>query len=93
MAEIYDIRITVKSQTGHCAAGHKVGDQWVIDKEIKTPAGLCAHALNSLFPFISVLQFGGVFPWREKKGTPDIDEVACPDPHNPIIFEVRRLRE
>jgi len=93
MADIYTVRITVISQEGHCAEGHKVGDQWVIGKEIKTPSGMCAHAFTSLFPAIQVLQFGGVFPWLERKGTPDVCEVACPDAHNPMVFEVRRLRE
>lgn len=93
MSDIYTVTITVKSLEGHCVQGHKVGDQWIIDKEGKTPSGMCAHAYVSLFHAIQVLQFGGVFPFSEKLGHPDICNVYCPDPSNHIVFEVRRLRE
>jgi uncharacterized repeat protein (TIGR04076 family) len=76
----------VISQKGTCAAGHKVGDEFTIGE--KTPPGLCAWAFHSLFPFVSVLQFGGSFPWEED---PDKTTVACPDAGNPVVFELRRL--
>ena len=91
MAQIYPIKITVISQEGHCANGHKVGDQWII-REDKTPEGICGNAYNSLFPFIQVLQYGGVYPWREEQGNPDVDWVACPDGKNPLVFKIERLR-
>jgi uncharacterized repeat protein (TIGR04076 family) len=76
----------VISQKGTCEAGHKVGDEFVIDQ--KAPAGFCTWALYTLFPFAEVLQFGGSFPW-EKDG--DTARVACPDPDNPVVFELRRV--
>ena len=75
----------VVSQKGRCEAGHGVGDEFVID--LTAPAGLCSWALYTLFPFAEVLQFGGSFPW-EKDG--DKARVACPDPDNPVVFELRR---
>ena len=93
MADMHDVMITVKSQKGHCEAGHKVGDQWIINKTVKTPEGLCCFAFCSLFPVAEVLQFGGSFPWEEAKGTPDKATAACPDPENPVEFEIRRLHE
>jgi uncharacterized repeat protein (TIGR04076 family) len=76
----------VISQKGSCAAGHKLGEEFAIGE--KTPPRLCSWAFYSLFPFASVLQFGGSFPWEED---PDKTTVACPDPANPVVFELRRL--
>lgn len=76
----------VISQRGTCAAGHKVGDKFVIGD--KTPAGMCSWAFYTLFPFAEVLQYGGAFPWE---GDPNKTTVACPDPDNPVVFELRRV--
>ena len=83
-----EIIAKVISQKGTCAAGHKVGDEFVIGEEV--PAGLCSWAFHALFPCAAVLQFGGSFPWED-----DLDKttVACPDPANPVVFELRRLRK
>jgi uncharacterized repeat protein (TIGR04076 family) len=76
----------VISQKGTCEAGHKVGDEFTIGQ--KTPSGICSWAYYTLFPFAEVLEFGGVFPWEAdlNKAT-----VACPDPTNPVIFELRKV--
>jgi hypothetical protein len=37
-----------------------------------------------------VLRFGGELPWEEDR---DTAHVACPDPLNPLIMELRRIRE
>ena len=86
-AEFYELTARVISKNGHCALGHEVGDVFCIGD--KTPAGMCPWAFCALFPFISVLQFGGSFPWEEDR---DKTTVACPDPANPVVFELKRLR-
>ena len=75
----------VISQKGTCAAQHKAGDEFVIGE--KTPPNLCSWAFYSLFPFAQVLQFGGSFPWEQERNK---TTVACPDPTNPVVFELRR---
>jgi len=75
----------VISQKGTCEAGHVVGDEFVMGQE--TPSGICSWAFCTLFPFAEVLQFGGSFPWEKD---PDKATIACPDPENPVIFELRR---
>ena len=75
----------VISQEGTCAAGHRVGDEFIIGQ--KTPLGICSWAFYTLFPFAEVLQFGGSFPWQKD---PNKTTVACPDPANPVVFELRR---
>ena len=88
MAEIYKVSVKVVSQKGTCEGGHKVGDQWVVGE--KTPEGLCIFAFSSLLPTLTPLMFGGSFPWESD---PDVTTAACPDPGNPVVFELRRLRE
>jgi uncharacterized repeat protein (TIGR04076 family) len=77
----------VISQQGTCEAGHRVGDEFIIDPLI-APVGLCVWALYTLFPGAEVLQFGGSFPWEKD---PDKARIACPDPDNPVVFELRRV--
>jgi uncharacterized repeat protein (TIGR04076 family) len=86
MAENYDVRIKIVSLKGHCGAGHKVGDEWLVTS--KTPEGICLSAFNSLIPYLRTLQFGGTFPWGND---PDSSLVACPDAANPVVFELRRM--
>ena len=75
----------VISQKGTCSAGHRTGDEFVM--EDKTPPGMCSWAFYTLFPFAQVLQFGGAFPWEED---PQKCTLACPDPGNPVVFELER---
>jgi uncharacterized repeat protein (TIGR04076 family) len=82
---LYQITAKVISQKGTCEAGHKVGDEFVIGRG--TPPGMCSWAFHILFPFAEVLQFGGSFPWEKD---PDRAIVACPDPDNPVVFELRK---
>jgi uncharacterized repeat protein (TIGR04076 family) len=88
MAKSYKVSVRVISQQGSCEAGHRVGDRWIIGE--KTPEGLCTFAFGSLLPFITPLMFGASFPWEKE---PDMTTVACPDPTNPVVFELRRLPE
>lgn len=76
----------VISQKGTCEARHKVGDEFIIGQT--TPPGMCSWAFYTLFPFAESLEFGGSFPWESG---PDKVRVACPDPDNPVVFEVRRV--
>ncbi len=88
MAERYKVSIKIISQKGTCGSEHRVGDHWVVDN--KTPEGMCLSAFDVLFPYIQVLMFGGTFPWADD---PDATTIACPDAENPVVFELRRLRE
>ena len=80
-------RVTAKviSQKGTCEAGHRIGDEFIIAD--KTPHDVCSWAFHTLFPFAEVLQYGGSFPWEKD---PDKATVACPDPGNPVVFELKR---
>ena len=88
MTEVYEVSAKVISQKGTCAAEHKVSDEWVIGQ--KTPEGICLSAFGAMYPNIRTLRFGGSFPWATD---PDTCITVCPDPKNPVVFELMRLRK
>jgi uncharacterized repeat protein (TIGR04076 family) len=88
MSEMYDIEIMVTSQKGTCGAGHKVGDKWIISNH--TPGGICLSAYPSMQSSIDVLKYGGSFPWSDN---PDESGTTCPDPQNPVVFKIRRIKK
>ena len=87
MADRYEVRAKVISQKGTCANGHKVGDEFLLSRT--TPEGICLSALNSFYPYVRTLMFGGKFPWSQD---PDKATAACPDAANPVVFELQRIR-
>ncbi len=78
---------TIKSIKGSCHAEHKVGDK--IELSIHDSGGLCGFFYHTVFPFISMLQFGGHLPkeWTD----PDVVEVDCIDKLNVVTIELRRV--
>lgn len=80
----------VISQQGTCAFGHTVGDEVLFDGET-VQGRVCLHALYSFLPKVFALRYGADFPWlKENK---DVSTHACPDAYNPVVFEIRRIRE
>ncbi len=87
MGKIYPVNIKILSQKGTCVAGHKVGDEFRC--EGVTPGGICVHAFDAMFSFLTPLMYGGEFFWSDDK---DTVTVACPDADNPVVFELKRER-
>ena len=88
MSERYKVAISVISQSGTCIHNHRVEDKWIVEE--KTPEGICLTAFNDLLPHIWVLMFGGSYPWESDPNI--IKNIACADAKNPVVFELRRLR-
>ncbi len=89
----YQISIRVVSQKGTCLGGHKVGDEWLMKGRRdgwRTPSGICMFAYDVLSPVVQMMMFGGTYPWAFNE---DVWQAPCPDPRNPVIFELRRLPE
>ena len=88
---MFDVKCTVKSVKGACAAGYQVGDHFIIRNvlmiEPEKPKGLCMFALPALLPYLTAY-------CRE---TPEHDwingkrELQCPDTDNAVIFGIERL--
>ena len=87
----YGIEVTCVGQKGKCFFGHKPGDKIVFDgRSLK--GEICPSALNTIWPIIYAWHNGAVFDWQP--GDTDVlREVACPDSANPVLFEIRRIRE
>jgi uncharacterized repeat protein (TIGR04076 family) len=85
----YDVEVKVRSVRGSCFFGHKVGDTTYFDgKTIK--GNICYSALMMLLPKIYSMKYGAEFCWAENR---DPLSNACPDPDNPVVFQIRRIRK
>jgi len=85
----FTIVARVIKQEGYCIAGHQVGDEVVFDGE--TVQGMvCIHALYSFLPKVFAMRYGAEFSWLDDR---DVATHACPDAENPVVFEIRRVRE
>ncbi len=83
------VEVTVKSQKGKCEFGHKVGDKIIFDgKSVK--GNICYSALMVLLPKVYAMRYAVEFPWAENK---NVIYNVCPDPENPVIFEIRRIKK
>ncbi len=83
----YKIVVRVKEVKGHCAFGHRVGDEIVFDGET-VQGRVCLSALYSFLPKVFAMAYGAQFPWLKD---PNVATHACPDASNPVVFEVVRL--
>lgn len=73
------------SVKGECSAGHKPGDKLSIG--CWDTGGLCGFFYHDIFPTLSVMQFGGKYPWSP----PDEVIVECPDRENSVKLRLRKL--
>lgn len=87
--EGYTIVAQVIRQEGRCNAGHRVGDQVLFDGQT-VQGKVCIHALYSFLPKVFAMRYGAGFPWLQDQ---DVATHACPDAWNPVVFELRRVRE
>jgi uncharacterized repeat protein (TIGR04076 family) len=95
MANLPRVVLKIVSVKGTCNAGHKVGQEFDLSKEFtlgyrEDGKALCPSAFHAVFPAWRVLRFGGEMPWEENK---DLAHVACPDPVNPVVMELKRIRD
>jgi len=63
------------------------GQEFVVGMDGEKPEGFCVWAWNDLFKYLSVLHFGGNFPWAEEG-----EAVACcTDGVRPVSFRLERI--
>ena len=75
---------TVIGSRGKCAAGHVIGDRFELS--VHNPGGLCGIFYHRFFPTISVMQFGGKFPWWDEGQT--VFTAECLERENRITIRV-----
>jgi uncharacterized repeat protein (TIGR04076 family) len=69
---------------GQCGAGHKVGDRLKLG--CWDTGGLCGFFYHDIFPNLSVMQFGGRYPWDS---TGEL-MLECPDRDNAVTIRLTR---
>jgi len=72
------------SVKGECSAGHKVGDTFQFG--CWDTGGLCGFFYHGIFPNLSVMQFGGQYPWDPA----DELTLECPDRENSVTIRIRK---
>jgi uncharacterized repeat protein (TIGR04076 family) len=89
----YALEIELVEGHGTCAAGHKVGDTFLVqgDTEQFRCDPLCIHALASMLPKLVAMRYGANLPWL--KDDPDVSMHLCPDVKNPHTFRITRIRD
>ncbi|MBM4278408.1 MAG: TIGR04076 family protein [Deltaproteobacteria bacterium] len=94
MANPEKVILKIISVKGSCAAGHQADQEFDLSKDFVLgvsgdPRAICPSAFNAVFPSWRVLRHGGEFPWEEDR---DKTTIACPDPINPVVMELRRIK-
>jgi uncharacterized repeat protein (TIGR04076 family) len=102
--KVYPVRVTVVETHPTCAAGHKVGDEWLW--EDTTPPGLCSSVFACTFNAYLALRFGGKEPEAEmvlqsqpgQHGWQGYTNEAmtmvyrrCPDPNKRVVVSMERV--
>ena len=87
--KIIAVEAKVISQKGTCGLGHKPGDVARFT-ESGVEGKLCIHALYSMMPGVFAMMYDARFPWLED---PEKKTHACPDAYNPVVFEIKKIRE
>lgn len=75
---------TITEIKGNCNVGHEVGDQFQLS--CHSADGLCGFFYNFIFPRLSVIQFGGSYPWWGQDQT--TFEYECPDKKNAVTLKL-----
>jgi uncharacterized repeat protein (TIGR04076 family) len=69
---------------GPCHAGHQVGDKLTLS--CWDTGGLCGYFYHDIFPALSLMQFGGAYPWD----TPGQTQVRCCDKNVNLTMVIRK---
>ncbi len=63
------------------------GQEFIVEENGGKPGGFCGWAWRDVYKDLSVLQFGGDFPWTEE-GTMI---TCCTDGIRPVSFKMERI--
>jgi len=100
---IYEVIVEVVEVSGHCAAGYKPGDSFIVKgfyiepKENKPK--ICIHALTAMMSLLSPFIRGVSARLLGIGNKEDEGYIQCPDPGKPytfggtVVFKVKRTRK
>lgn len=64
------------------------GREFIVQEDGKMPPDFCSWAWHDIHRELSVLRFGGNFPWMKKPG---VGYACCTDALRPVIFKLERV--
>lgn len=83
------LRLQLKVRKENALLGIGLATKILFDgKSVK--GEICYSALMVLLPKVYAMRYGVEFPWIENK---DVIYNACPDPENPVVFKIHRIRK
>jgi uncharacterized repeat protein (TIGR04076 family) len=65
------------------------GQEFIVPEKIEMPAGFCTWAWYDIYKDLSVLMFGGNYPWIDV----GVMYTCCTDGTRPVSFKLERLKE
>jgi uncharacterized repeat protein (TIGR04076 family) len=65
------------------------GKKFIVEEDGKMPAEFCTWAWRDIYKDLSVLRFGGNFPWITKPG---IAYTCCTDGLRPVVFKIEKIQ-
>jgi len=83
----------INSVNGECTAGHKVGEEFDLtlhsaDGTMRRAPPICGFFYDTIFPYLTTMQFGGEFPWEKEK---ERFLVGCPENYK-VVMVIKRVR-
>ena len=87
--------LKILSVQGNCETKHFPGQEFDLSGDVTLsttgkPGTLCPALYYAIHPNLRTLRFGGSLLWEKD---PNVAQVACPDPLNPVTVELRRIPE
>jgi uncharacterized repeat protein (TIGR04076 family) len=85
----------VLSVQGNCETKHFPGQEIEVSGDVTlsatgNPGTVCPALYYAIYPNLRVLRFGGSLPWEKDE---NVAQIACPDPVNPVVVQLRRIKE
>ena len=66
---------------------YKEGQEFIVSEKGEMPVGFCSWAWFDIYKDVSVLMFGGNFPWVDS----GVMYTCCTDGTRPVSFKLERL--
>ena len=67
---------------------YRDGQEFTVGEDGKMSNGFCTSTLQTIFPNVRTLSFGGNLPWFKQKG---VSVNCCSDSLRPVVFKLERI--
>lgn len=87
---VFGEEVPINPMTGkewEVCSSFEEGQEFIVEETGDKPDGFCAWAWHDIYKDMSVLKFGGNFPWVEEGEM----VTCCTDGLRPVSFKMKRL--